>query len=74
MADTISVNYPYDQQGWYLSTQQYYVRMSKYGYIPSDPLYRYVFDTGKTKFIEGSTTIRIYEQEYEAYKASVSPY
>lgn len=75
MPETISVNYPYDQQGWYLSTQQYYVRMSKYGFIPSDQKYRYIFDVGKDKFMEGSTTKRIYEQEYEEYLAnSPSPY
>lgn len=67
-----SPNYPYDQQGWFLSTQQYYVRMSKYGYKPSDPLYRYVFDTGKDALLPGSTIKRIYEQEYEDYKAVTS--
>jgi hypothetical protein len=70
---TLSANYPYDQTGWFLSTQQYYCRMSKYGYKPSDPKYKYVFDTGKDAFIEG-TTKRIFEQEYEDYKASISPY
>lgn len=75
MADAISVNYPYDQQGWYLSTQQYYVRMRPFGFLPSDPKYRYIFDTGKDKFLEGSTTKRIYEQEYEEYLAvHPSPY
>lgn len=68
-------NYPYNEQGWFLSTQQYYVRMSKYGFVPSDPKYRYVFETGKDAFVEGSTTKRIYEQEYEEYLASQpSPY
>lgn len=67
-------NYPYSHPGWFLSTQQYYVRMSKFGFIPTDPIYRYIFDTGKDVFVEGSTTVRIYEHEYQQYLASTSPY
>lgn len=70
----ISPNYPYDQEGWYESTQEYCCKMSKYGYKPSDPLYLYILEQGKCAYVEGSTTQRIYQKEYQEYKASISPY
>jgi hypothetical protein len=69
-----SPNYPYDQEGWFESTQDYYCRMSKYGYKPTDPKYLYILEQGKCAYVEGSITQRIFQKEYQEYKTSISPY
>jgi hypothetical protein len=66
------MNYPYDQPNWFVGTQDYYCRMSKYGYMPPAP-YDYIIKEGKCAFIDGSTK-RIFQKEYEEYKAATSPY
>jgi hypothetical protein len=66
-------DYPYDQSNWYESTQDYYCRMSKYGYMPAAP-YDYIIKEGKCAYVEGSTTVRVFQQEYAEYKERTSPY
>ncbi|WP_163102248.1 hypothetical protein [Peribacillus alkalitolerans] len=72
--EATSPNYPYDQEGWFESTQDYYCRMSKYGFKPTDPKYLYIIEQGKCAFVEGSTTQRGFQKEYADYKSSTSPY
>jgi hypothetical protein len=64
-----SPNYPYDEENYFPSTQDYYCRVSTFGFKPTDPKYRYVIEEGKCAIIPG-TTKRIYQQEYEDYKKS----
>lgn len=70
--EATSANYPYDQDGWFESTQEYCCKMNRYGFLPSDSKYKYVIEQGKCAYIPG-TTKRIYQKEYEDYKLTASP-
>jgi hypothetical protein len=70
--EATSANYPYDQLFWSQSTQEYCCNMSRFGFLPTDPKYRYLIEQGKCAYNPG-TTKRIYQQEYEDYKNNLSP-
>jgi hypothetical protein len=70
--EATSTNYPYDQNNWFESTQEYCCKMSRYGFLSTDPKYRYIVEQGKCAYIPG-TTKRIYQQEFEDYKKNLSP-